>query len=535
MNEVPEEVLVHIFEYVSTPARARANTHYPRIFRPAQDTQQHYRTLFKTVVPVCKRWKHACLNEGQSTLFTQLRLEGNNQFTDQNLVSISTKECFSQLHEIILEQVVVELHNQNTNMTQNGVMKFFENIIRRNTPITNLRFKLLLHQKRQALFDIGILCASLSRFYNLTTLEFTSLHLTDDSFIDMIAEMPHLQEIDVWGCEQLSNRSLLFICNQPTLQQQLKSLSIGAFNIQLTDTSISELHKLSNLKHLYMSRCHRVRDVSTLPISLVTLDLSFCTNLTTCEHLIHLTNLRSLNIRRAGTDLHESLPMLSHLPNLRAINLRELGVTDDICRETIRQMIYLESIDLYDCNSITSSSVFLTPQHIHVQHLNLFDIHTMDNESVMTIFETCKQLSTLVVTIPRVTDELFKTLPINDTLKTLSIHNAIKITNSGFKSICDTFVQLESFMFMRCNPHLITENALGCLSTLKQLKSLDLTSFPLSSYFENVVKYFEVLPRLEVLMLRNCLINLKTNDTDKDAIDNYVTALLPAHIKSFSY
>jgi hypothetical protein len=514
MNDVPPELLVHVFEYLTQPVRAVESfvtTHYPRLFYPPVDAFKHYKVIYQTIIPVCKKWYDACLNEGRTALFNHLKLEGNDQFTDSILSSISENILISKnLKQVTLEQTVVDNLNQNidTRMSQNGVMKFFEYLIRQNNQLENLSFKLLLLHKKQALFDMGILCASLSRFSSLQTIEFLSLFITDDIFIEMISEMPHLREIIVWGCELLGDRSLLYITNQPSLQQNLVSLRVGGFNIHLTDRSISELEKLTNLQYLSISRCHRVVDLSKLPTTLLTLDLSFCQNLTTVEHLTRLTKLRSLNLRRAGTELKESLPSLSNLTSLQCLNLRELSIDSDTCTALLHQLTNLQYLDLYDNNEIKSSFAFITQYHTNIQYLNLYEIHMLDNVSMKHIFETCKVLHTLIVTIPRVTDQLFIDLIVqkNTCLRVLDINNAIHMTNVGFIALCETFPKLNHLAFARCNSTVITQQALQGLRYLPELQVLDLTSFPFDESInaELLVGYLGYLVNLKSLSIRNC-------------------------------
>ena len=90
----------------------------------------------------------------------------------------------------------------------------------------------------------------------------------------------NLKKLDLYGCYQITDKSLLYISKLATLQKLCLS---WCFNI--TDKGILHLSSLINLRDLQLSNCKNLTDVSVVSVicklrNLTSLGISGCTSIT---------------------------------------------------------------------------------------------------------------------------------------------------------------------------------------------------------------------------------------------------------------
>lgn len=184
-----------------------------------------------------------------------------------------------------------------------------------------------------------------------------------------------------------------------TSLQSLRDLDLSGCE-DVTDRSVSELHRLSGLEKL---------------------DLSFCSQIT-----------------------DSSLRTLATLPSLRSINLNWCyGVTDSAL-SALSQRESLESVSLWSCEEVTDEGVTALASLPNLRILELPEFAAISDRALSALSDHAANLESLRLDhLNEVSDEGIKRLGGLKQLRNLSVKSCPKVTPSGVAALQQALPQCQ--------------------------------------------------------------------------------------------
>ena len=218
-------------------------------------------------------------------------------------------------------------------------------------------------------------------------------------FGDSEGRFSELQSLNLWGCKNITDASLLKVVKQCS---NLQSLDLtGCENI--TDASLAKVGRgCSNLLLLNLSYCQNITDASLSEVgrgcsNLQTLNLYCCTNITDAS-LVEVARgclkLQTLKLPSNITDAAVS-EVARGCSNLQTLKLPS-NITDAAVSEVARGCSNLQTLDLLGCTNITDASVMEVARRCsNLQSLDLGGCENITNASLAEIARRCLNLQTL--------------------------------------------------------------------------------------------------------------------------------------------
>lgn len=297
-----------------------------------------------------------------------------------------------------------------------------------------------LHMSRCHYVD-EIALAFLGQFKHLTHLDISEVvFIRDDHVEKLVVDLPILTHLNINGCIQLTDRTLIAISQT---KMRFKSIE-AAMNTNYTDSGVMEI----------MFLCERLEK----------LDLSYCSNLRFVGLLtrglydeINMYLSRSLKILRLDGCCNLNMECLDYicgaLPELEEVTLPYVYNVKDA---SIQGLAYgcnnMTKIHLQGCKQVKSQAVrALGTQTRHLRDINIANIGYFDSESLSILIRNNRALTYLNVSNNKgIKDDVFSELEYTETgtaimlpkLKRLSIA-ASSLTSFGVACLAERAVYLE--------------------------------------------------------------------------------------------
>lgn len=235
--------------------------------------------------------------------------------------------------------------------------------------------------------------------------------------IDLVENCPHLLELDISGCDKVSNVAIQHLFLNCSAIRELKlqicpQITDGAFEpLQLAlspppSRSLPDI-KYEHLRLLDLTQCALLSDEALIMITtyakrLRNLVLAKCRNITDlgvtdgiCRlgrhlHYLHLGHCANL------TD-HAVSALVRHCPRLRYLDLACCNLLTDVSLSEIASFPKLRRIGLVKCSSLTDEGIYaLVDRHIATRTLERVHLSYCINLSISAIRE-------LVLATPQLT------------------------------------------------------------------------------------------------------------------------------------
>lgn len=317
--------------------------------------------------------------------------------------------------------------------------------------------------------DIGELLEAM--FALCDSLEKLALYAPDlsDDHVAMISQrVKNLKKIDFWGA-RTTDKSLSSVAMAGS---SLEKLAFGGFMYSTASLAFCEsMVKCTALKTLNISRCYRVteNDLLALPQTIEKLNLNYCTGIRDCGPIAeHFVNLRELSMVQSSKDfIASTIPKLASLSNtLQHLNIRDIHVTNQDFILAVSALVNLRSLDITNCSRISPDAILETfgngSRHSKLTYLKMEECYCIDDR-VCTQVLSNMSLNTLIITIPRISDETaiqcFCGTTISKSLRHLEIAYSRQLTNRFVWSISASLM-LEHFDFFGFSPKKVTEHCL---------------------------------------------------------------------------
>jgi F-box/leucine-rich repeat protein 13 len=225
-----------------------------------------------------------------------------------------------------------------------------------------------------------------------------------------------LQLLHLAGCSRLSDKGLVEL-------KRLKRLQV----LNIADcTRVSDLgvrHIMegassSVLRELNLTNCQKLSDISLLRLTpgcpaLTHLSLSYCEHIsdTGVELLGKLPHLYSLDLTGCGITDH-GVASLHNNPRLRHLGLAELpDITDDGIKRMCCELALLESLDISECELISSLALQAIAYHCHLlTRLYLTNCYKVTDDGVKYLCKGCVYLTHLDLSGCVITDKSLRLL-----------------------------------------------------------------------------------------------------------------------------
>lgn len=180
-----------------------------------------------------------------------------------------------------------------------------------------------------------------------------------DPEVIAIASLRCLRELDLSGCEEVTDRSVLELSGVLPLQK----LDLSFCN-QITDASLMALARLPALRILNLNWCYGVTDAGLSALgrceSLESLSLWGCEEVTDAgiESLTVLPGLRVIELPEFATITDRTLLALSaRSTNLESLRLDHLSEVSDEGLAHLGQLKRLRSLTVQSCPKVTAEGV----------------------------------------------------------------------------------------------------------------------------------------------------------------------------------
>ena len=202
--------------------------------------------------------------------------------------------------------------------------------------------------------------------------------ISDDS-VSFLRKMNHLKELDLSGCESISDISFLEDC------KKLTSLNLSGCS-QIDDFSF--LEDCQGLTSLDLSDCSHIDDFSFLQHckNLTHLNLSGCECMDDISFLQHCKKLTHLEL--SGCTEVRDFSYLQHCKELTCLKLSECTQITDI--SILHSIKSLKSLDLSKCIQIRDFSSIL-----HCKELVSLNIMDCKKIGDLNFLDDCKKLAAL--------------------------------------------------------------------------------------------------------------------------------------------
>ena len=180
----------------------------------------------------------------------------------------------------------------------------------------------------------------------------------------LAAGLPHLLELDINGCNSITNVGLAAIARGLPL---LRQLSLAAVHSHITDVGIRPLQQLHHLEGLQLSSCYNLTDRYAPKTQLllkprmgfpslesdrllVQCNLLYVHQVLTC----HSRLLRFMHSALLLCCCRGLCELLAHMPHLTALDVRDCErITNLTLRAVVRYLPHLRSLNLEHCTKVS--------------------------------------------------------------------------------------------------------------------------------------------------------------------------------------
>jgi hypothetical protein len=180
-----------------------------------------------------------------------------------------------------------------------------------------------------------------------------------DAEIIAVASLPSLRELDLAGCDKVTDCSVAELCRAISLEK----LDLSFCN-QITDSSLVALAKLPALRVLNLNWCYSVTDFGLTALgrcsSLELVSLWGCDDVTDAgiEALAGLPNLKVLELPEFAAITDRALSALSaRTTSLEALRLDHLSEISDDGLARLSGLKRLRNLTVRDCSKVTANAL----------------------------------------------------------------------------------------------------------------------------------------------------------------------------------
>lgn len=333
-----------------------------------------------------------------------------------------------------------------------------------------------------------------------------------DAEIMLAVKLKHLRRFRVAGFG-VTNEGVRALAQAKTIEE------LTLENTQIDDEGLQSLAALPRLWSLNLRRSVKLSDraIATLASFPRLTHLYLLENQFSAEglaQLVHLKQLRLLDLRNCGAVNAELCQQLAGLENLVALRLRGYNI-DDRCLEAVAQFAHLSdfsleespatnaglqalgklplvSVTLFRCNAINDDGLRVVKSWPRLRALNLRDMPVRG--TFFDLLPQLKELRTLVAVQCMVDDQSVKHLAACRQLEDLALGQTL-LTDQGLASLA----QLTSLRRLDLSQTQVTDQGLTSLVAMQQLQSLDLRGN--LGITDAAVDWLLKLPQLEEVFL----------------------------------
>lgn len=278
---------------------------------------------------------------------------------------------------------------------------------------------------------------------DITVLDLTYFgrNLTDEMLIVFLQKFPHLQELNIEGCTNLSEAGLKAIAQLPNLQK----LDLSLLSPKLTDEMlVGILQCCPDIKELNISGCTQLKGKNWKSIPLLP-------NL----QVLNLKDCTAITERKAARILERS-PMLRELNIDGCDLLQDLAKAKDILENLISISLHAHSARILKrCPHLQALSLkalgMLAPRNIHTDfpELKKLDLRIQNPELIfrfLTEYPLLEELELSDLSELTLTNIPWNRLPNFEKLTSLKLRYNTLLTNEDFGSImshCSHILELD--------------------------------------------------------------------------------------------
>jgi len=193
-----------------------------------------------------------------------------------------------------------------------------------------------------------------------------------DPEVVAISSFRSLSELDLSGCEKVTDRSVSELCQVSSLEK----LDLSFCN-QITNLSVRGLARLPALRSISLNFCYAVGDSALTALSecksLESVSLLSCEEVTDAgvEALASLPNLRILDLPEFAAITDGALAVLSaSAANLESLRLDHLGGISDEGISRLGRLRHLRNLMVQGCSKVTANAVAALQQALPDCHIS---------------------------------------------------------------------------------------------------------------------------------------------------------------------
>jgi Leucine-rich repeat (LRR) protein len=243
-------------------------------------------------------------------------------------------------------------------------------------------------------------------------------------------------------------------------------------NFSLTDKSIAEISKLSELETLILVYCSfsdsQLSTLATLP-KLRALDIRGNMSISNkgLESVAGIPKLRSLKHLSPAID-DGGVKALAAAKNLETLDVQDFTISD-LAGEVLKNFPKLSSLIIYRCTNFGSNGL-LSLQGKPLKRLTLRDLPAIDDDGLIAFRELSTLKRLYLQELDSVSDGGLRNLIYLKELETLEIRNMTLITDKTVESIS----RLSNLKSISISGTQITDKSIELLLSLQKLKELTL-------------------------------------------------------------
>ena len=265
---------------------------------------------------------------------------------------------------------------------------------------------------------------------DIRSLQMEKIRRITDSSVKNLNKLRYLEQLNLSACHSLTNRGLLSIFCDDNQLKHLTWLNVSYCTLVQDDLVKRICITAPQLKHLEISSCNKITNISIHFIShylnhLRSLRLAWCKNITDdglysfgvprkqillppeecrCQHkqmVPKLLNLPSVLDKTCSTDFDEATSDINVIPlsNLRMLKELDLTACHRITDDSLTQMlkfVQLQILHLTMCSSITDQTLFAIAANCPcVEQLYLSQCTNITNTGIIMILQHLKRLKLL--------------------------------------------------------------------------------------------------------------------------------------------
>ncbi|GMH38327.1 hypothetical protein BSKO_06211 [Bryopsis sp. KO-2023] len=307
-----------------------------------------------------------------------------------------------------------------------------------------------------------------------------------DSQIVQLKKLPGLVDIDLTGCESISKKGVLGVSSQSGL---IATLILTKCDLINNSAMVAFAGAFPNLKRLDLRGCRQLSDAGVAGIgriiSLTHLDLSPYVGISLWDEeadheekvtdssmsdLANLVNLRHLELEMCEEITNSGLYKLGSLSKLTYLNLSKTLVSDSGMSYILDHHKNIESLRLGSCNVSDSPGMTEIAKMTSLTFLDLNNKEGISNSSWEKL-SSLVNLTRLDVSFGgQMTDEGIPGLKTLPALTWLDLGGCTGITDEGVRRLAQ-FSMLKRLSLNRCDQ--VTDEGIAQLSALKSLEHLE--------------------------------------------------------------